>query len=66
VKYLLSMYACSSAGNLTNYAVVVVDSHIRCENLTPMNSMATVLWGVMTYSLVQYKLIVLVEDISLC
>jgi hypothetical protein len=66
VKCLRSMYACSSAGNLKNYTVAVVDSRIRCETLTPMNSTATVLWDVMPCSLVQYRLIVLVEDIPLC
>ena len=59
------MHACSSTGNHKNYTVAVVDSRIRCEILTPMNSMATVLCDVMPCSLVQYKLIVLAEDIPL-
>lgn len=61
-KYVC-MHACSSAGNLTKYTVAVVDNRRRGEILTPINSMATVLWGVMPCNLVQYKLLVLVEDI---
>jgi hypothetical protein len=64
--YLRSTIACSSAGNLKHYSVAVVENRIRCEILTPMSSMATVLWGVMPCSLVRYKLTVLVEDIPLC
>jgi len=54
------MYACSSAGNHKNYTVTVVDSCVKCEILTPVNSMATGLWDVIPSSLVQYKLRVLV------
>jgi hypothetical protein len=60
------MYACNSAGNLKNYTVAVVDSRVRCEILTPVNSMATELWDVILCSLIQYKLRVLVEEIPLC